>query len=580
MDIIAQFIWGYQKHFRIGVELALERALEAIGASALRPRVSLVGFHRDATRPYPICVEPENGYLQPAHLTAVRQRADEIRASDPEAQMLNSHPIAHERHHEQVRRRAWVKALIEAVDASGVYEGRTHFAAAGVEVDGCDVFIIAGVEQGVLASIPHLEGTELDRMRVARSLAEEVIENTLRTASRDLYLPHPGSGLGLGRSTFEIVRESADYLAASCSARAGNPFGSGLFDQLNAVSSERYEGAGAAGRMLLARQNHPAVRMSIHFARSVALNRSRAVRKLLEITGGGLVLLTDGQNVYGLGEYEASAYDTSQQDLFGIQLPSHGTWELAHEDAALIRVSFGKATLPAPKVDRRQYDDTMRRLLGDTQGLNLDAIWQLVEAAMSAAHGTMLVISNAAAAEARRLASQATLIDPLPIDSYLMRRIVGIDGAVLIDRTGICHAIGVILDGVASDRGDPARGARFNSALRYLEGRPADTIIIIVSEDGGVNLVPSLRPRISRSRIAAALDYLRSVAGPDADREAFNRAWEEVEGLTFYLDQAQCDEANALRDALEEKSLADGHIKIIFTRLAPSEEMSDEYYID
>ena len=46
----------------------------------------------------------------------------------------------------------------------------------------------------------------------------------------------------------------------------------------------------------------------------------------------------------------------------------------------------------------------------------------------------------------------------------LIERISGIDGAVLLDRDCKCHAIGVILDGMASQSGDPSRGARFNSA--------------------------------------------------------------------------------------------------------------------
>lgn len=94
-----------------------------------------------------------------------------------------------------------------------------------------------------------------------------------------------------------------------------------------------------------------------------------------------------------------------------------------------------------------------------------------------------------------------------------------------------------------------------------------------------MNLVPELRPRISRNRIEDALTLLRSVSGPDADRETFNRAWEEVAALEFYLDPAQCGEANALRDILKEASLAAGHIKIIFDRLAPSADMNESYFL-
>lgn len=580
MDTISQFMWGYQKHFRLGVELALERVLETIGASALRPRVSLVGFHQDASRPFPICIEPEVGRLQPQHFAAVREQATVLRANDPESQMLHSHPIAHANHQEKMTRRAGVKAILEAVEASDVYPSRSHFATPAVNVEGCEVFIVAGVDAAVLASIAHLQGQAYDGMRVPRSLVEEVIQTTLTAASRDLHLPDPGSGLGLSPSYFDIIREAGIYFVAGCSVRTGNPLGSDLFTRLNDATAQTYEGARAAGYMLLGQQGHPSVKPLLLFANKVSLSRSRAVRKLLEMTSDRVALLTDGQAIYGLGSYKETTYLPSRQDVFEIRIPAHATWELAHNRRPLIRVSFGKSTLPAPKVDRRTYDDTMQRVFADSEGLDVDTIWRLVEAAMSAAHGTMLVISPIASSEAVRLSSQATLIEPSAIDAALMRRISAIDGCVLIDHTGICHAIGVILDGVATNSGDPARGARYNSAIRYLHGRPDDTVIIIVSEDGGVNLVPELTPLIQRSRVAAALDYLTAVAGPDADRETFNRAWEEVEALAFYLDQAQCDEANALRDALEETSLAQGHIQIVFSRLTPSPLMNESYWLN
>jgi hypothetical protein len=34
-------------------------------------------------------------------------------------------------------------------------------------------------------------------------------------------------------------------------------------------------------------------------------------------------------------------------------------------------------------------------------------------------------------------------------------------GGVLIDPNGTCYAIGVILDGIATTKGDPARGSRY-----------------------------------------------------------------------------------------------------------------------
>ncbi|HOX40391.1 MAG TPA: DNA integrity scanning protein DisA nucleotide-binding domain protein [Candidatus Brocadiia bacterium] len=68
-----------------------------------------------------------------------------------------------------------------------------------------------------------------------------------------------------------------------------------------------------------------------------------------------------------------------------------------------------------------------------------------------------------------------------------------VDGAVILDFGGRCYAIGAILDGMATKNGNPARGARYNSALRYVEMKKQqgkDCIAVVVSEDGTVDVLP------------------------------------------------------------------------------------------
>src|SRR5438445_5883893 len=139
MVTISQFMWGYQQSFRIVAEATLDRSLEGIGASALRPRISVIGFKRDGSGPFPICVEPEAGRLQPMHLAQVPSQAATFIAGDPESDMLHTHPIAHQLHQERVRQRSWRRAIVDAVDRSGVYPRRTHFCSLGVELAGFEV---------------------------------------------------------------------------------------------------------------------------------------------------------------------------------------------------------------------------------------------------------------------------------------------------------------------------------------------------------------------------------------------------------------------------------------------------------
>jgi DNA integrity scanning protein DisA with diadenylate cyclase activity len=105
--------------------------------------------------------------------------------------------------------------------------------------------------------------------------------------------------------------------------------------------------------------------------------------------------------------------------------------------------------------------------------------------------GTTVVISERARDEAVRLGNQSLRLEPFALTPEAVPMLTAIDGAVLMDPEGRCHAIGVILDGRASRRGDPARGARFNSAVRYVDGSDHACVAIVISEEGGVDL---LRP--------------------------------------------------------------------------------------
>ena len=163
-----------------------------------------------------------------------------------------------------------------------------------------------------------------------------------------------------------------------------------------------------------------------------------------------------------------------------------------------MRVEYGVPGLPKPRLEEHAFKETLSSVLRNCSDLNVDQVWQFVTGALGQRHGTMVVVSDGAREEALRLASQATPIQPTTLGDYeMIRKITAIDGAVLLDPSGVCHAIGVILDGLACATGTPARGARFNSAVRYVDSTKHATVAVVISEDGGVDVrtspdVPSL----------------------------------------------------------------------------------------
>lgn len=193
---------------------------------------------------------------------------------------------------------------------------------------------------------------------------------------------------------------------------------------------------------------------------------------------------------------------------------------------------------------------------------------------MEQRHGTMLVFSEKAKAEAHRLRKQSISIEPTLLTPELVRRITGIDGAMMLTPKGICHAISVILDGILTDVGDPSRGARYNSALRYLGSTQSPTMCLVVSRDGNVDLLPQLRKQIRKSDIKVYVEALKS-----KDEDDFHKTLKLLEEHRFYLAAADCDVVNAEIERIYSAPLEVGELRFEIQKFVPHPGMDDSYYL-
>jgi hypothetical protein len=164
--------------------------------------------------------------------------------------------------------------------------------------------------------------------------------------------------------------------------------------------------------------------------------------------------------------------------------------------------------------------------------------------------------------------------------------LLGIDGALLVDPNGDCHAIGVILDGTASSHGNPGRGARYNSAVRYVESafdRGIQTLAIVVSADGGVNYVPDLLPRLKRSEIdSKILELAKIETTHPLPRKKFNDVCDWLGQRRFYLLPADCTRINELLDSIDERAKKEdpNGIHIVHTPFSPMEGMDGSLFYE
>lgn len=578
---IEYFMWGFQSHFQAAVEFTVERVIGQF-ARSVDPRVFVIGFLRGGGTRHPICVEPDDVGVAPDDLASVPGRAGELLQADPDRAMWNSDARVHERFLEGLRDRAWRTAVAEVLE--GRLGGR-FFVTSSVDVEQHRVFVAIGLPKEVVDSFPALTSDRVDDSRIVltRSLLEASMRHLLSEVVRALYQPDPGSTLGPLVDADEIARVAGEALAMDTAYRADSREPAhGFFGALNRVTTTTYERRTGRGRLLVASPGASGVDRVLMLERPVPMAETRALRKLLETSrGDGLALLTNGSVAYGLGDFNAT-YDVRTESVFEVVVSGTGSWELCHAKQPLMVVNYGVPSLSEPRVHKSEVENLATRIFG-REACRADRLWDLAEAASEAEHGTMLVVSSGAASEASRLQAQALVVEPKRLEPALVKQVTTIDGAVLVDPHGVLAAIGVILDGTATPEGDRSRGARFNSAVRYLSSAPHATMIMLMSEDGMIDLLPKRSPRIRRTDVVEALEGLQEAGAlePVVNAKKFSRALDRVRHLAFYLTAQQCQTVNELVEAhWRRRRDAGANIWIIETPLSPSPSMSDEYFIE
>lgn len=340
---------------------------------------------------------------------------------------------------------------------------------------------------------------------------------------------------------------------------------SDLFEKIDDISNHTYENSNPFGSILflnskvLKSQINP-IDFTIKFKSDdlIALNDSKLIRKLLELTSeeNDLFLISDHEKIHGLGKINWNQFDDSilfRIDFRGLSKYSMNlitTKESETSEGNLIFESgkkiyktsrkleiinnlLLKISFKSPLFSGEGYTgEKFKRLLNseyfdDDFKISDDAIEYLENVVMYAReqkHGTMVVITDyeTAVSELKTLKKQSISIESVEIVPEYIKFLTSIDGVIYFDTNGKCHAIGVILDGFAKENiGDASRGARYNSAYRYLEKLKElnkKCIIVIISEDGMVNLIPEPE---NEEKIYALFQQLIDLLKEDNEKEQF-----------------------------------------------------------
>ena len=570
-ETIDQFIWGFQQHFRGHVEYETQRVLNEIGMPVDDLTVVLVGFTTEPTARHAICVEPETGLLSAENFAQVTSRAEVLYQSNPESEIFDSHPRVHELHHRGLKLSARADAIVEAIDESGVFDDLTFFASRSSPINGYEVHTCVGVPTDLLESLPSFNESTVDRYHVGKSLQHEVIQECLERADKVLYLPDPGTGLSMLGRTDDIITTATDKFLSGTMMRV-DKMPADIFRHLNAITELTYERAAAKGALVITAKDNVEKWLAIRFTNPVRLHESRAMRKVLQLSDSEMAVLADRERAYGFGPAKTAP------DVVEMSITGHARWEVSVNGDKFVRVAYGKTTIPHRTIESKELEDVAGRIIGST---NTRLIWEIVQAAQESGHGTMIVVSADPESETTRLRGDGMVIEPDYLKPEEIVRLGSVDGAVIVGPDGRCHAFGVILDGVSNESGDRSRGARFNSAVRYQNMATVGSIIIVVSDDGTIDLLPRLMPRVDKSEVAAAVgDFCECCDTRPIDGEQFSRLRRRVERFAFYLNEEQCHRVNEKYEQEMDRRLAEGGIAVRGRELQPDPRMNKSYFTD
>jgi DNA integrity scanning protein DisA with diadenylate cyclase activity len=483
-------MWNYQSKFQRKAKSEAKDTFDKLDSN-LNPNVILIGilFENDKDSK-PVFLEPQNCGYSPDSFLEVKDQVKRLDSLDKK-KSLDFGDFVTKKEKKLRLKRGLIKNAVQTV-LKREDENReiVSFCSWPVIVQGYMVCTILQFDRKTFNSYYALKKNQVEDVIIATSLLDAIVIEYLERCSKTLTKPSHGSGQAIIDSDHDEIILNAGKNLMYTPAWVGGKFEGlhGLFNTCNIISSLRYEGKEGTGSMLIAKRGHPNIKIIIELSSPVRMRDYRAVRKLIELSSNKFYLLSNSAYIYGLGKLTGS-YDQNAENLFLINFTEDFIWELVHANNVMMLVKYGHPELPRMKIDKEWFKVKVRQIFPGIDSDSIETLKTLLLEAIDQKRGTIVVVSTGAQKEADRILNQCTRIKPVELTPETMRRVTAIDGAVIIDTKGICYAVGVILDGLASKKGDPSRGARYNSAIRYVENSKYPCFAIVVSEDGSINFI-------------------------------------------------------------------------------------------
>lgn len=543
----------------------------------------LIGFkiENNDNRPL-ICFEPEKMDFLSSDLSGIEDLAEKFASIDPRRNMHYSGGMQDEMDAKRGEKNLR-EAIKDKLDKSKAFTDKIHFVAHAVSKGGYKVYVILQLNKTIYSNYVFLHYVDPEEY-LSRHLSfiDATINIYLEDCAYRLHLPEAGRDRGPERDYDELFRAASKSFSYTI-ALAGHGGGfHNLFPACNQLSLAKYEGKENSGHLIVCRKDHPALDITIELSDPFSINEYRKLRKLLELSDEKTGVVTNNELILGLGEIRKN-YDAEKEDVFHIYFRGIHCYDIMHESQPLLLMRYGRPEQVGQAIVYKKFAEDAQRIFQGVTDKQIEQMYLLSNAAVGSGRGCMLVFVTDAQQEAKRLSNQCISIKPRKLEEEAVQVLTSIDGAIIIDLDGFTHAKGVILDGIVGLEGDASRGSRYNSALTYCEyrGWQKPTMIVVVSEDGMVDVIPKLMSQIRHSEIIQFIETLESLNSKETfNDQTYYDIMDMLNRRSFYLTEEESSHINTLNRSLAELDRKAGKTMWrVFDDFSPNPRMNDGFYI-
>ena len=267
-----------------------------------------------------------------------------------------------------------------------------------------------------------------------------------------------------------------------------------LYSIINEISVTSYEKKECVSRISICSGNFDSLKYMVKFKDEIKVEEIRKSRKLLQLVGDDSCLVTDGKTWHGVCRLKDVQDEPVAPFNYLVNFTRRAAWNIEKDGATILKYEDGKITIPYFKVELDNKKDLIKKTLNLGKGYDA-AVLKIIKKAHAAGHGSILVFTEEAEAEADRFKIECTRVDDKSSDIKAddISSLSAMDGAVLFNCYGTCYALGVILDGPAAKGALASRGSRYNSALRYYRQKQEQgktILVVVISDDGMIDFFP------------------------------------------------------------------------------------------